>query len=39
MRSIILIVVGVVVGLGLSGSDIGGQMADLVQQAVHFLVG
>jgi hypothetical protein len=39
MRSIILLVAGTVLGLALSRSDIGGQMADLVQQAVHFLVG
>jgi hypothetical protein len=39
MRSIILVGVGTVIGLALSGSDLGAQMADLVQQAVHFLVG
>jgi hypothetical protein len=39
MDKLFLFVSGVVLGLALSQSTIGAQMADLVQQSIHFLVG
>jgi hypothetical protein len=39
MRSFVLIGAGVLLGLALSRSDVGSQLAALVEQGVHFMFG
>ena len=39
MRLTVMFILGTLFGLALSRSDIGAQLAEMVQQGIHFLVG